>query len=143
MASFSKPAQGQDTQLPAKRKRTLAPKITDQDNIDKDAVKRRKQAQPAQPKNVAKPTESTHTTASTSKSQQQSARGPSNRQPSVEEIDDDEANPHHNAGPPRNPNAILERSDGSDDPDETDKECEREDEGSALQEETDEEELGD
>jgi hypothetical protein len=110
MPSFSKPVQGENTQLPAKWKRTLTPKIIDQDNVDADAVKRRKQAQPT----------------------------------NIE--DEDEDHTHYNVGQPRNADAILERADGSDDPDDpnvTDKESEREEEGSALQEETDEQELGD
>ena len=47
MASFSKPIRnypdGNHETLPAKRKRTLNPKLTSEDNMHQDAVKRRKQ----------------------------------------------------------------------------------------------------
>ena len=139
MATFSKPVQSsnKEPELPAKRKRTLNPKITDKNNVHEDTIKRRKLAQPAHP-----------TQPTTSSAKQRSC------QPSVEEVDDED-HTSHNAGQPRNPNAILEAANGSDDffprlPSEEredkheaqDKGGDSEGEGCPLQEETDEQELG-
>ncbi len=80
-----------DTDLPAKRKRTLNSKLTSKDNVHKDAVKRR-QGLPSKAK----------ITTTTSRS---------SRQASLEAIDDDEEQVRRNAGPPNNPNSILEATD--------------------------------
>ena len=130
--------------LPAKRKRTLNSKLTTEDNVHQDAVKRRK-LQAAQRKS------STPTQKSQTSKQQNSSC-----EVSVEEVNDED-NHVSNAGPPKNPNAILEQSDGSDDEIEyvsrtvtpvPANDADGEEEGASekseeeLQEETDEQELG-
>ena len=77
-----------ENNLPSKRKRTLNPKLTSEDNVHEDAVKRRKaQSQ-------------TKTPGTTSHS---------SRQASVEAVDDLEDHIRRNAGHPKNPN--LEETD--------------------------------
>jgi hypothetical protein len=130
--------------LPAKRKRTLNSKLATEDNVHQDAVKRRK-FQTAQQK-TGIPTQNSQT------SKQQN----SSRQVSVEEVNDKDNHVRH-AGPPKNPNAILEQSDSSDDEIEyvsrtvtpvPANDADGEEEGASekseeeLQEETDEQELG-
>jgi hypothetical protein len=125
--SFSKPVRKSSAEtLPVKRKRTLNPKLASEDNVHQDAVKRRKlNAQAASTSKNLTPKPATYS---------------SSRQPSVEEEDDVDDHATIHAGPPKNPNNILENSDGSDDDDEIvviedPKENEKE-------EETDEQELG-
>ena len=77
--------------LPTKRKRTLNPKLTSEDNVHQDAVKRRQALQ-------------SHTKTS-------GATGHSSRRASVEVVDDPEDHVLRNAGRPKNPNSILESTD--------------------------------
>lgn len=88
-----------DNNLPAKRKRVLNSKLTSEDNVHRDAVKRRQ-------------LEGMQSSANTS-----ATANHSSRQASVEAINDEEDHVPHNAGPPKNPNSILEATD-----DESDKE---------------------
>jgi hypothetical protein len=172
MASFSKPvAERSQSTLPAKRKRFLNPKLTSEDNVHEEAIKRRKHETLTNPgsKKVQKKNASTSRqtslafipeaqasrTASTSTSQKASyTKSIPERQASVEEVEDDEAlTVHRHAGPPKNPNAIIEAADGSDDMDVNDdnnvpnlivvddEEEESEDDNDEVQEETDEQEL--
>jgi hypothetical protein len=100
-----------DNNLPAKRKHTLNSKLTSEDNVHRDTVKRQQ-------------LEGMQSSANTL-----ATANHSSRQASVEAIDDKEDHVHHNASPPKNPKSILE---GTDD---------KSDEDSGLQEETDEQEL--
>src|SRR5271168_5412524 len=109
MVAFSKPAQAtsssEGANVLSKRKRTVNSKITDVNNVDKEAVKRRKllnAEKSAQNKEVRK----------------QPTAGPSNHQASVEV--EEEAPIRHN-GPPKNPNSVIVAADGSNniDPDDT------------------------
>ena len=79
-----------ENNLPSKRKRTLNPKLTSEDNVHEDAVKRR-QAQ----FHTKTPVTTSH----------------SSRQASVEGIDDPDDHIRRNAGHPKNPNSILEDTD--------------------------------
>lgn len=165
MVSFSKPIQGSadsDGTLPAKRKRTLNYKLASEDNVHLDAVKRRKFLTSQQ-----KTTGSTASTTSkipfrsASQNSQPSvtSKHHSSRQGSVEEVDDNQ----DHAYPPKKPNAILEDSDSDDnieyvgraskdpvtpvqlpvnDTDNEDIEKDSNESGEDLQEETDEQELG-
>jgi hypothetical protein len=85
-----------DNNLPAKRKRTLNSKLTSEDNVHRDAVKRRQ-------------LEGMQSSANTSVTANHSSR-----QASVEAIND---HVHHNAGPPKNPKSILEGTDDESDED--------------------------
>lgn len=76
--------------LPAKCKRTLNFKLTSEDNVHEDAVKRR---------------QGMHSSAKTSSTSR------FRRQASVEAIDDEDNHIRRNAGPPINPNSILEATD--------------------------------
>ena len=77
----------ENNNLPTKRKRTLNPKLISEDNVHHDAVKRRQALQ------------SHKTSGATSRS---------SRRASVEAVDDPEDRALRNAGPPKNPNSILE-----------------------------------
>jgi len=79
--------------LPSKRKRTLNPKLTSEDNVHKDAVKRQKSQ--FQTKTPGTPGTTSH----------------SGRQASVEAVDDPKDHICRNAGHPKNPNLILEETD--------------------------------
>ncbi len=149
MPTFSKPAESSSSgpKLPMKRKRTLTSKITDEDNVHEDAVKRRKLAQLTQ---HAQPTTSGTKPPKQPIAQSSKPKLP-NRQPSVEAVEEEEDNTYQNAGQPRNPGAILEevedRSEGGffsrlSSEGQEERESDSEEEGSELQEETDEQELG-
>jgi len=125
--------------LSGKRKRTLVSKLTSADNIHKDAVKRRK--------GLEKPTE-TPTKASTDKLP--AAISQSSRQASIEVDDDEDVQIQHNAGRPKSPDSILEAADGSDDDVQYLRQssvgaqhANKDSNEEGLQEETDEQELGD
>jgi hypothetical protein len=81
--------------LPAKRKRTLNPKLTSEDNVHHEAVSRRQELQ-----------SQTKTSGTISHS---------SRQASVEAVDDPEDHVRRNAGRPKNPKSILEATDDEDD----------------------------
>ncbi len=81
--------------LPAKRKQTLNPKLTSEDNVHHEAVRRRQELQ-SQTKTSGTISHSSH-------------------QASVEAVDDPEDCVRHNAGRPKNPNLILEATDDEDD----------------------------
>jgi len=83
--------------LPAKRKRTLNPKLTSEDNVHRDAVKQRKELQH-------------HTKISGNTSQ-------SSCQASIEALDDPDDHVCHNADHPKNPQSILEATDEETDED--------------------------
>ena len=98
MASFSKLVAASSSNVSTKWKQTLTSKLTDENNVDKDTVKRRKlQIQTA--------TEVTQ--------KQTKKTGTSNRRASVEAIKEKETT-HCNAGIPENPNFVIEAADGSD-----------------------------
>jgi hypothetical protein len=105
-----------ESNLPAKRKRTTNPKLLDDDNMSLDAIKRRKME-------TAK--SSSLTTASTSKSsldtlssgQSSKTKSRASRQASVEVITDED-DTCSNAGPPKDPNRILESTDEEDEEEE-------------------------
>lgn len=139
MVSFSKPAaeveEPSQSAIPAKRKRVLNPKLTSEDNVSADAIKRRKHEASTNPgpkttqkKNTSArqtslaftPAQASHTapTLASQKASQSKSIPRNNWQASVEEADDDEVDPiHRHAGPPKNPNAIIEAANGSDDMD--------------------------
>ena len=145
MPAFSKPvppsAAIETTQTG--RKRTLNPKLTSEDNVHADAVKRRKIQQSksgnsttsgshvinAEPKNPTPPAKKTKATTK--------AKGKSH-QASVEDTsDEDSIYASRNDGHPKNPNANLGAADVSEDDDE-----EEEANVDDVQEETDEQDLG-
>ena len=81
--------------LPAKRKRTLNPKLTSEDNVHHEAVKRRQELQ--------------------SQTKTSGTASHSSRQASVEAVDDPEDRVCRNAGRPKNPKSILEATDDEED----------------------------
>ena len=81
--------------LPAKRKRTLNPKLTSEDNVHHEAVKRRQELQ--------------------SQTKTSGTASHSSRQASVEAVDDPEDRVRRNAGHPKDPNTILEATDDEED----------------------------
>jgi hypothetical protein len=128
------------------RKRTLNPKLTSEDNVHADAVKRRKleQAKSGSQVNTMQPAKKKKTTSKTNT--------PSRRtSPSVEDDLEDIYEPR-NSGHSNNTDKNLEVADGTADvTDDTNLEDnpvivlddeEEEEEGDDLQEETDEHELG-
>ena len=80
-----------DNNLPTKRKRTLNPKLTSEDNVHHEAVKRRQELQ--------------------SQTKTSGTASHSSRQASVEAVDDPQDHIRHNAGRPKNPNLIIEDTD--------------------------------
>ena len=124
MVSFSKPIRSSPEEtLPAKRKRTLNSKLTSEDNVHQDVVKRRKlelhttQQKNSTSKNLFHPsTQNPKPSVATSKQHS------SSRQVSVEEVDDDVNESDGTsaratstyASPPKKPN-VLEQIDDSDD----------------------------
>jgi hypothetical protein len=84
-----------DNNLPAKRKRTLNPKLTSEDNVHHEAIRRRQELQ--------------------SQTKTSGTIGHSSRQASVEAVDDPEDRVRHNVGRPKNPNLIPEATDDEDD----------------------------
>ena len=84
-----------DNNLPAKRKRTLNPKLTSEDNVHHEAIRRRQELQ--------------------SQTKTSGTIGHSSCQASVEAVDDPEDRVRCNAGRPKNPNLILEATDDEDD----------------------------
>lgn len=127
MASFSRPVNedasnsaGSSEQV--KRTRTISSKLTNSDNISKDAKKRT--LEQAARGNIISSTSSKPAPvqqkipfASQTKTNQPNNTPPSTRHSSVdiEEIPDEDSSPHRHAGPPKNPLSLLEASDGSDD----------------------------
>jgi hypothetical protein len=86
-------------ELPTKRKRTLNPKLTSEDNVHEDAVKRRKR-------------DATQSIQSTQSTSSHKSIPHTSRSASVEmDAEDDENFLLWNAGRPRDPNAILESVD--------------------------------
>ena len=81
--------------LPNKRKRTVNPKLLDNDNMSLDAIKRRK-------------VEATKTVTQTQ------PKPSTSRQASVEVVNDDNDISCHNSGTPTNPNTILESANNDD-----------------------------
>jgi hypothetical protein len=133
-----------DLDLPtSKRKRTINPKLLDDDNMSHDAIKRRKlEASKSVPRTQISTSQPSNN-ISNSTTQPKSS---TSRRASVEAVEDDEVINRRNAGTPKNPNTILESADDDDDiyvtdakgtPEEKRKEVETEDEP----EETDEDEL--
>jgi hypothetical protein len=104
----------QSSELPP-RKRTLNPKLLDENNLDRDAVKKRKlladQLQSATAPSQANIAEG----PSQPQKPAQFGKSTSSRQPTLEVIGDQDDATCHNAGKPRNSNVILEAADGSDD----------------------------
>lgn len=126
MASFSRPVNEDDSipagsSEPGKRTRTTSTRLTNADNISKDAKKRT--LEQAARGNIVAPSTSKPTVqqtinfASQSKKKPPTTFQPSTRHSSVEieEIPDEESSPHRHAGPPKNPTSLLEAADGSDD----------------------------
>jgi len=113
--------------LRTKRKRTVNPKLLDNDNMSIDAIKRHK-------------VEATKTVT------QIQPKPSTNRQASVEVVDDVDDISCHNAGIPTNPNTILESANDDDiyaAPSQATKQPKRKDtETEEEPEETDEDELG-
>lgn len=121
MVAFSKPVQ--DGNPPTKRKRTINPKLLDDDNMSSDAIKRRKleavksamgqasSGSSSQP-SVAATTSSTNTMGDFSLTTP--SVPPSTHQASVEIVDDEDQF-HPNVGAPKNPDTILESVDDDDD----------------------------
>ncbi len=90
----------------SKRKRTINPKLLDDDNVSHDAIKRRK---------LEALKSGLRTQISTSQSSNNtSQKSSTSRHASVEAVVDDEINDRHNAGSPKNPNTILELADDDD-----------------------------
>jgi hypothetical protein len=153
MASFSKPIRDYPDEnretLPAKRKRTINPKLISEDNVHQDAVKRRRQ-------HGQHPNPALHSATQNPKTSV-TEKPPYSRHAPVEEHDDDDNRVFPNPAP-RNPRPIPEASESSDDeieilkhtPVHVDVTDDSEEEGEevqvgeeeALQEETDEQELG-
>lgn len=117
MATFSKPVQGStDAELPAKRKRILNHRLTDKNNIHEDAVKRRKTDSGELPKISKKPIKkSSQSTAQKQKHSPTASQKPPSRQSSIEVVEDEDDHIQCNAGPPRNPDSILEAANGGND----------------------------
>jgi hypothetical protein len=84
-----------DNNLPAKRKWTLNPKLTSEDNVHHEAVKCRQELQ-----------SQTKTSGTISRSSHQA---------SVEAVDDPEDHVCHNVGRPKYPNFTLEATNDEDD----------------------------
>ena len=160
MVSFSKPvAEPSESTLPAKHKHFLNPKLTSEDNVHEEAVKCCKHEaltnpglKTSQKKNTSMSqqtslafthAQASHTAPTTSQMASCYKSSPRNQwQASVEE--DDEVVPVHcHAGPPKNPNAIIEAADGSDDMDVNDVPdlVDDDEDEEEKQEETDEQEL--
>jgi len=127
MVAFSQPVR--DDNPPTKRKRTINPRLLNDNNVSSDAIKRRKLE--ALKSNLAMGQAS----SGSSSTQQASVAAtsstntvedlsfptpsvpPSTRQASVEIVDDDEDHLRRNAGAPKNPDTILESVDDDDDMD--------------------------
>jgi hypothetical protein len=89
-----------DLQLPTKRKRTINPKLLDDNNVSTDAFKRRKLAAS---KSVTQPTQSSNDASSSAR-----VTPSTSQRASVEVVDDDDDAGGHNAGSPKNADTILE-----------------------------------
>ena len=81
--------------LPTKRKQTLNPKLTSEDNVHHEAVKHRQELQ--------------------SQTKTSGTASHSSRQASVKAVDDPEDRVYRNAGRPKNPKSILEATDDEED----------------------------
>ena len=81
--------------LPTKRKQTLNPKLTSEDNVHHEAVKRHQELQ--------------------SQTKTSGTASHSSRQASVKAVDDPEDCVYRNAGRPKNPKSILEATDDEED----------------------------
>jgi len=142
--SFHHLAMANEEILSGKRKHTLASKLSSADNIHEDAVKRRKGTE-VQTENATK--------GSTGNQKSSATTSRYSCQASIEVVDDEDDAPiRHNAGCPKNPDSILEAADGSNDDSQSPQESSstgahhsNKDSGGekGLQEETDEQELGD
>lgn len=104
----------QSSELPP-RKRTLNPKLLDENNLSRDAVKKRKlladQLQSATASSQANIAEG----LSQPQKPAQFGKSTGRHQPTVEVIRDQDETTCYNAGQPKNSNFILEAADGSDD----------------------------
>ncbi len=124
MVAFSKLVQDGDLDLPTKRKRTINPKLLDNDNMSSDAVKHQKLEAlkfnqtlgplASSSQSIVATTSSTDTgahlssTAPLTAPSASSTSAPSICQASVEIVDDDDNHFCPNAGTPKNPDTILE-----------------------------------
>lgn len=122
----------------SKRKRTINPKLLDDDNMSHDAIKRRK---------LEASKSGLRTQISTSQSSNNtSQKSSTSRRASVEAVVDDEINDRRNARSPKNPNTILELADEDDEISVTDAKHTAEEKRKGVEtedepEETDEDEL--
>jgi hypothetical protein len=127
MVAFSKPIQDGDLDLRTKRKRTINPKLLDNDNMSSDAVKRRKLEALKFNQTSGPLASSSQSIAATTSSPEPGAHlsstapsapstsAPSTRQASVETVEDDHDHFRPNAGTPKNPETILESVHDDDD----------------------------
>lgn len=105
---------------PKKRTRVIASKLTDIDNISKDAKKRKLEQVARNPPSSTNPAIQTELNFSTTKTHPKASHGsqrPNTRHSSVEieEVDDEDLLACRNAGPTINSASIIEAADGSDD----------------------------
>jgi hypothetical protein len=96
--------------LLSKRKRTVNPKLLDDDNVSNDAIKRRK-LEALKAKSV------TQISAPQALSNVSHSNSSTSRHASVEAVDDNENIHLPNAGSPKNPNTIIESVADDDDDD--------------------------
>ena len=119
MASFSKPIQAStstEMDTTAKQEQNPNPKLIDENNVDKDAIKHQKlqndinlSASAQQPKNLKAPKHNTSSSTTQTAS-------PFNHRAFIEsESLDKEDLEYCDVGRPKKPNSILEAADGSDD----------------------------
>lgn len=97
--------------LGIKRKRTVNPRLLDDDNMSSDAIKRRKLAA----LKSSSRTQHEISGVSTSQPTTQSTTQSTSRRASVETVHDDEDTACHNAGSPKNSSTILESANDDDD----------------------------
>jgi len=106
-----------DFDLPIKRKRTVNPRLLDDDNMSSDAIKRRRTEalkSVTQTQIGTSQLESSNNVNSTTSSTPQPKPSTSQRT-SVEEVHDEDDVRVRNAGSPKNPNTILESAEDSED----------------------------
>ena len=135
MSPFSKPVpiESSDQELHGKRKRTLAFKLTTEDNVHEDAIKRRKVQSMQSAAQSSTPTKLLLTPDTTTPSNATVTHGQPNHQQQSIVLDNDEDDGTH---PSNNGDSEVE-------PDSRTKDANDDIEGSEqLQEETDEQELG-
>jgi len=103
-----------DLDLPIKWKRTVNPKLLDDDNVSRDAIKRRK-VEASKTQTQSGTSQSSTNTSQPSQPTTQPTPSTSQRA-SVEAVDDDDVS-CRNAGSPKKPNTILESANDDDDDD--------------------------